>query len=168
MSDLLNPARPPRAVTDGNIILASVEIEMSPDQVFRAMNTAELEDWWGEKDVYKMTKWFADLRVGGIWHVVTVLADGRQHPAGGKFLEMDAPNKIVFTRKYEWDFPELGQRETTVTYLTDPLPGGTRVTVKHEGFGGLKIPAEVHADGWERVLGWLVSHHNYKTKNEVR
>jgi uncharacterized protein YndB with AHSA1/START domain len=105
-----------------------------------------------------MTEWFSDLHIGGIWHVVTVLAGGKKHPAGGEFLEIEMPHKIVFTRRYEWDFPRLYQRETKVTYLADSISGGTRVTVKHEGFGGLRESADIHADGWERVLGWLTMH----------
>jgi hypothetical protein len=27
--------------------------------------------------------------------------------------------------------------------------------VRHEGFAGLREPADQHAEGWERVLGWL-------------
>jgi len=158
MSDILHTPKAPRAVTDGDIILATVDVELSPDQVFRAMNTRELEVWWGEEGVYSMTKWFSDLQIGGLWHVETLLADGKKHPAGGEFLEIEAPHKIVFTRKYEWDFPLLGQRVTKVTYLADPIPSGTRVTVKHEGFEGLREPAEIHADGWERVLGWLTKY----------
>jgi uncharacterized protein YndB with AHSA1/START domain len=158
MSDILHTPKAPRAVTDGDIILATVDVELSPDQVFRAMNTRDLEVWWGEEGVYSMTKWFSDLQIGGLWHVETLLADGKKHPAGGEFLEIEAPHKIVFTRKYEWDFPLLGQRVTKVTYLADPIPSGTRVTVKHEQPEGLREPAEIHADGWERVLGWLTKY----------
>ena len=78
----------------------------------------------------------------------------------GEFLEIDAPRKIVFTRKYEWEFPQLGRRETTVTYRFDPIATGTRVTVRHDGFDGLSGPADQHAEGWERVLGWLDAYMN--------
>ena len=106
-------------VTDGDTVLATVDVAMSPERVFRALNTDELERWWGSADTYRMTDFTADLRVGGRWHVTVSNADGSTNPAGGKFLEIDAPRKIVFTRKYEWEFPQLGQRETTVTYRLD-------------------------------------------------
>jgi uncharacterized protein YndB with AHSA1/START domain len=144
-----------RAVTDGDMILATMDIAMPPERVFQALNTDEVERWWGSADIYRMTEWKSDLRVGGRWSVLPIGADGSKHPAGGEFLEIDGPRKIVFTRKYEWDFPVLGQRVTTVTYLLDPIETGTRVTIRHEGFAGLRVPAELHAEGWERVLGWL-------------
>jgi uncharacterized protein YndB with AHSA1/START domain len=89
-------------------------------------------------------------------------------PAGGEFIEIDAPRKIVFTRKYGWDFPVLGRRVTTVTYRFDPIPTGTRVTVRHDGFAGLPEPAEQHATGWERVLAWLEAYENAATESAHR
>jgi uncharacterized protein YndB with AHSA1/START domain len=144
-----------RAVTDGDTILATVDIAMPPARVFRALNTDELQRWWGSADTYRMTRWRADLRVGGRWSVAVRNADGSTLPAGGEVLEIEAPRKITFTRKYEWEFPVLGRRVTTVTYRFDPIPAGTRVTVRHDGFAGLTEPAAAHAEGWERVLGWL-------------
>ena len=151
---------PPRAVTDGETVLATADIAMTPERVFRALNTDEVESWWGSDDTYHMTKWAADLRVGGRWSVVPRTADGSTTPAGGQFLEIEEPRKIVLTRKYDWDFPVLGRRETTVTYLLDPIEMGTRVTIRQDGFNGLEVPARLHAEGWERVLGWLDSYAN--------
>ena len=82
-------------------------------------------------------------------------ADGRRLPASGNFLEFDAPEKIVQTRRYEFDHPTLGRRETRVTYLFQPRASGARVTVFHEGFHGFEAAAVEHAFGWERVLNWL-------------
>lgn len=56
---------------------------------------------------------------------------------------------------YDWGYPTLGRRVTTVTYRPDPLAGGTRVTVTHEGFVGLRKPADEHVAGWEGFLSWL-------------
>ncbi len=146
---------PARAVTDGNTILATIDVPASPELVFRALNTNETERWWGADDVYRQIEWTSEVRVGGRWHVVTRMADGSSHPSGGEFLEVDAPRKVVITRIYEFDFPVLGRRPTQVTYLCDAIPTGTRVTVRHDGFAGLREIADLHAAGWERVLGWL-------------
>lgn len=48
-----------------------------------------------------------------------------------------------------------GQRETTVTFGFEPIADGMRATVRHEGFAGLRQPADQYAEGWERVLGWV-------------
>ena len=102
-----------------------------------------------------MTGWFADVRVGGSWGVTVRGADGRHLSAGGNFLEIEMPRRIVQTRRYDWDYPTLGRRETTLAYLLEPIDGGTRLTVCHGGFAGFPDAAAEHAEGWARVLGWL-------------
>jgi hypothetical protein len=59
-----------RAVTDGDTILGGVDVKTTPERAFRALNTEELERWWGSPDTYRMTEWKADLRVGGRWSVL--------------------------------------------------------------------------------------------------
>jgi len=150
--------RAPRAVADveKGTILATADVAMPPERVFCALTDArEIEQWWGASDVYRMKDWVADTRVGGRYSVIVHRPDGNDLPASGKFLEIEQPRKLVHTRKYEWDHPTLGQRETTISYHLDPVGAGTRVTVRHEGFAGCDEAAYEHAEGWERVLGWL-------------
>jgi uncharacterized protein YndB with AHSA1/START domain len=149
-----------KAVTDGETILATADLAAPPDRVFTALNTDEVETWWGSPDTYRMTAWKADLRVGGRWSAVVVMADGARCPASGVFLEIDAPSKIVLTRRYDWDYPLLGWRDTTVTYRLDPLATGTRMTVRHDGFASTGAAAAQHAEGWERFLGFLQTYLN--------
>ena len=145
----------PQAMANAETVMASAEIPGSPEQVFAALVTDEVERWWGSAETYRMTGWTEDLRVGGRWSVTVKTADGRRLPAGGTFLEIEAPRRIVQTRAYEWDHPTLGRRQTTVAYLLEPIAGGTRLTICHGGFGGLGDAAAEHAEGWGRVLGWL-------------
>ena len=35
------------------------------------------------------------------------------------------------------------------------IEGGTRLTMRHDGFGDRVESCAGHAEGWERVLGWL-------------
>jgi uncharacterized protein YndB with AHSA1/START domain len=150
--------RSPRAVadTEKGTILATVDVAMPPDQVFRALTRGEeIESWWGSADTYQMSNWTADLRTGGKYTVIVLRADGNTFPASGEFLELNEPCRLAHTRKYDWDYPVLGRRITTISYRLDPFEGGTRVNVRHEGFAGCTEAAYEHADGWERVLGWL-------------
>lgn len=142
------------AGTEEGVVLATVDVQVPPERAFRALTTDELERWWGSPDTYRMRRWSSEVRVGGRWSVDTIMGGNALH-ATGQFLEVDAPRKVVQTRKYEFDHPRLGRRDTTVTYRFDPIPNGTRVTVRHDGFAGLPDAAEEHAYGWERVLGWL-------------
>ncbi len=155
---------PPRSRPHASIdertgtVTASVEVPCAPERVWRMLVTAELETWWGAPGVYRMRDWSSELRAGGTWRVLTVTADGRHLPASGEFLELDLPWKIVQTRRYEFDHPTLGRRDTTVTSLLEPRGRGTQLTVVHEGFDGMRQAAEEHAAGWIRVLGWLTTH----------
>ncbi|HEY6271552.1 MAG TPA: SRPBCC domain-containing protein [Terriglobales bacterium] len=146
----------PRAVADGGggMIIATAEVAAPPERVFRALTTNEVERWWGHAGFYRQTGWKADLRVCGQWSVTVRFADGSTNAGSGEFVEIDAPRKIVMTRKFE-KHPLLGTRETTITYRLDPIATGTRVTVRDEGFIGRSEAAYGNAEHWERVLGWL-------------
>jgi uncharacterized protein YndB with AHSA1/START domain len=146
----------PRAVADGGggTIIATAEVATSPERVFRAFTTNEVERWWGHADFYRQTDWKADLRVCGQWSVAVVFADGSTNGGSGEFAEIDAPRKLVMTRKFE-KHPLLGTRETTITYRFETIATGTRVTVRDEGFVGRSEAAYGNAEHWERVLGWL-------------
>jgi uncharacterized protein YndB with AHSA1/START domain len=151
-------ARRACAVTDGELILATVDLGMPPERVFRALTTGEVEQWWDSVRTYHVTGWKAELRVGGRWSLIVRLPDGTGLPAGGEFLEIDPPHKIVQTRKYDWDHPVVGRRTTTVTYRLEPLAIGTRLIVRHEGFAGLPAAAAEHAAGSERFRDWLAEY----------
>ncbi|WP_244571288.1 SRPBCC family protein [Mesorhizobium carmichaelinearum] len=110
-----------QSMTNGETIMASAEIEAPAERIFRALVTREIEQWCGSADTYRMVDWSADLRVGGRWTVVVRTADGKELPAGGELLEIEAPRRIVQTRAYGWDHPTLGRRQTTVAWLLQPI-----------------------------------------------
>jgi uncharacterized protein YndB with AHSA1/START domain len=145
-----------RAVADlsTGTILASVEIEAPPERVFTALCSAEVAEWWGSPETYRVTKWTGDVRRGGTWRSEGVSADGKPFSVGGEILELDPPRLLVQTWRPDWD----PGPPTTIRYQVDPIPGGSRVTVRHEGFAGRAASCEAHAQGWERVLGWLRNH----------
>ncbi|MBV9945854.1 MAG: SRPBCC domain-containing protein [Myxococcales bacterium] len=148
--------RAPRAVADvsGGTILASVEIAAAPERVFRALTTDEITRWWGSPDLYRTTEWVGDLRPGGRWKSTGVGADGKPFSVEGEFLEVDPPRKLVQTWRPGWD-PGAA---TKITYSLEPVSGGTRLTLRHEGFTGREESCRGHGQGWERVLGWLDRH----------
>jgi uncharacterized protein YndB with AHSA1/START domain len=148
---------PPRATIDSatGTITARVDLACPPERVYRMLVTAETERWWGSPDVYRMEEWSAELRVGGTWRVMVSMTGGPRFPASGEFLEYEPPDRIVQTRRYDWDHPTLGRRDTVVTYALARMGEGTHLTVVHQGFRGLEAAASEHAAGWERMLGWL-------------
>ncbi|MET0389376.1 MAG: SRPBCC domain-containing protein [Polyangiales bacterium] len=146
--------RQARAIADvtAGTILASVDIAAPPERVFRAISSPEeLVRWWGSDEMYRTTKWDADFRVDGRWRSEGVGADGVPFSVEGEYLEIDPPRKLVQTWRPEWD----GGHTTTLTYLLEVIDSGTRLTVRHEGFGANTESCRSHASGWEFVLGWL-------------
>ena len=143
-----------RAVADvkSGSIVATVEIAATPDRVFRALMSPEVARWWGAEGFYRVTDWTADLRAGGAWAASGKGADGKEFQVKGRILEFDPPRKVVKTWNYDW---EGAGDETTLIYQLEPIKGGTRLQVLHSGFGDRKAACEDHANGWERVLGWL-------------
>jgi uncharacterized protein YndB with AHSA1/START domain len=143
----------PRAVADVSegLILATVDIAAPAERVFRAIASEELVKWWGSDDLYRTTKWTGDVRAGGAWRTEGVSADGKPFSVGGEFLEVEPPHKLVQTWRADWD----GGNVTTITYRLQPIENGTRLTLRHSGFAGRPDSCESHANGWERVLGWL-------------
>jgi predicted dithiol-disulfide oxidoreductase (DUF899 family) len=139
------------------MILAIAEVAGSPEQVFHALTTNEVEEWWTFLGVYRLKDWKADLRIGGRWSVTVELNDGNVAHHWGEFCELDLPDKIVMTSRSD-AHPLLGERETTITYRLEPIAGGTRLTVREEGFIGRAEAAYGNAENWERVLGWLAAY----------
>jgi uncharacterized protein YndB with AHSA1/START domain len=150
----LEPARSVADLSDG-VVLATVEIAAPADRVFRALtDPKELTQWWGSPETYRTEEWVQDLRVGGKWHATGRGSDGHTFTVEGEFLEIDPPRKLVHTWKPDWD----GGHVTTITYRLDAIASGTRVTVRHAGFGERRESCNNHGRGWERVLGWLQAH----------
>lgn len=143
-----------RAVADvtRGMLLAMIDIAAPPERVFRAVTSEELTRWWGSEDTYRTTKWSGEVRVGGSWRTEGVGNDGKPFAVQGEFLEVEPPHKLVQTWQPDWD-PR--RSITTITWRFEPLEGGTRVVVRHDGFGDAHDACQSHADGWERVLGWL-------------
>jgi uncharacterized protein YndB with AHSA1/START domain len=143
----------PRAVADGSggTIIAVAEIAGSPERVFQALTTDEVERWWGHPEYYRQTDWKADLRVCGQWSVVVRFKDGSTNGGSGEFAEIKPPHKLVMTRKFE-KHPLQSARETTIKYRLEPVPNGTRLTMREEGYIGRSEAAFRNAEHWERVL----------------
>jgi uncharacterized protein YndB with AHSA1/START domain len=142
-----------RAVADidEGLILATVTIAMPPDRVFRALTSDEVVKWWGSDQVYRVTNWTSDLRVGGSWRSEGKGADGAPFSVEGEYLEIDPPHKLVQTWSYDWDERHV----TKLTYQLQPTSEGTKLTVRHEGFKDRPEACGSHSDGWEMVLSWL-------------
>jgi uncharacterized protein YndB with AHSA1/START domain len=148
---------PARAVVDvgAGTVVTSVEIAVPPERVFGALTDPhQVVSWWGSAETYRTEAWSADLRVGGRWQARGRSADGKPYSVGGEFLEVDPPRKLVQTWNYDWD----GGHSTVLAYELEAIAGGTRMTVRHSGFGEHRDACRSHGAGWELVLGWLLAY----------
>ncbi|MDW6024075.1 SRPBCC domain-containing protein [Mesorhizobium sp. BAC0120] len=144
----------PRAIADvsAGLILATVTIAASPERVFHALtDPTELPRWWGSDELYRTTNHVADVRPGGKWRSEGKGSDGEPFAVEGEYLEIDPPRRLVMTWKPGWDEGSV----TTVTYLLEPTANGTKLTLRHEGFGETASSCSNHATGWPLVFEWL-------------
>ena len=94
-----------------------------------------------------------DLRVGGGYQIGFQSAEGKIDVVSGEFLEIDPPNKVVYT--WTWDEPnDHAGVETQVTVEFLEKDGGTELVLTHEKLtiGGMK---ESHMGGWSGALDLL-------------
>ena len=146
-----------RAVYDlaAGRVLASVDLPSSREKVFPALTGPEVKTWWTNPGVFDTREWSADVRVGGSWRGSGVARDG-PWLLEGQFREVDAYTKLVFT----WRSVGGVDQDSVVTYLLEPVAGGTRLVLRHEGFVGAPIACVRSSAGWEacfEALGKLLS-----------
>lgn len=120
----------------------SIEIDAAPERVFTYLVTPEgLTTWMGQGAVL-------EPRPGGVFEVNIAGS-----PIRGKFLEVDAPYRMVVS----WgiagsdDFPP---GTSTVAFTLTPTERGTRVDLSHSG-----LPEEMldgHESGWRHFLPRLL------------
>lgn len=145
-----------RAIADihAGLVLATVDIKAPVEKVFAALNDpAQLPQWWGQADLYQTTSLNADLREGGAWQTAGKGADGSEFTVGGIYKVVQPPHRIDFTWKPTWEV-----FETLVSYNLQAIEGGTRLTLRHTGFGDQAGSCDSHATGWTRVLDWLATY----------
>jgi uncharacterized protein YndB with AHSA1/START domain len=141
-----------RAVADlaAGSILATVEIAVPMERVFKALASPEVVDWWVRPGVFDTREWTGDVRVGGRWRA-SGIGRGRPYSLEGEFLEIDPPRKLVHT----WHPVGSPDPPSTVSYVLEPVAnGGTRLTLHHTGMTS-RDASMANAMGWETSFARL-------------
>ncbi len=152
---------------DQNTVVGEIFIAAPPERVFQAItDPRQMPQWWGQQGVYRITEWKGDVRPGGKWSSVGLSADGTSFVVEGEYLQVDPPKLLVHTWIATWSGSlktvmrwELEAQNVHNLHNRGPQKAGTGTLVKirHEGFAANPQAAAGHAEGWNRVLGWLLS-----------
>lgn len=137
-------------MTDTTTITKSIFFNASRDTVWSFLT---------DKD--KLAKWFhpakANLAIGEEYALTRMADDGAKVPLiWGRVLEMDAPNRLVYT----FVIGPFDGAETTVTWTLEEAAGGTRLSLTHEGIAEATGPAAMQLlmsldHGWDEHLDRL-------------
>jgi uncharacterized protein YndB with AHSA1/START domain len=145
--------------TDSDRTLVNTRVFAAPrSTVFAAFSDpAQLVLWWGPKGFTNTLQEF-DLRPGGTWRIVLHGPDGSDYPNEKKFVEVVAPERVVFDH--------LGpmMHSFRMTLLYEDLGAKTRVTwhMRFESADEVaklgKFIAEANEQNFDRLEAHLARH----------
>ncbi len=129
---------------DGRSATATVDLAARPERVWEALASDEITGWWVRPGVFDTREWTGDVRPEGTWRGSGIFR-GEPYTIEGQFLEVDPPRALSHT----WHPVGAPIAATsTVSYLLEPLDGGTRVTLTHGPFASAEA-TEGNAIGWQ-------------------
>ncbi len=128
--------------------------------VFRAWTDPEhLARWFGPAG-FTVPQCQLDARVGGKWRLTMRANDelaamiGRDHPAGGEYLEVERPSRLVFTNN-ALDAAGNVTLEGLTTVTFEDIGGRTRMTLRTRATGAGELVTAMLAgmeQGWSESL----------------
>ncbi|MFI7300538.1 SRPBCC domain-containing protein [Streptomyces sp. NPDC050121] len=121
--------------------------------VFRALTEPrELARWWGP-DGFTVPGVESDLRPGGGYRITMQPSEGPSFELVGQFLDVDPPQLLRYT--FRWEDPDPEDRETVVTLSLRDLHGtSTELTLAQGDFATERRHA-LHEEGWTQGLDKL-------------
>jgi len=120
-------------------------------------------DSWVDAEVLPL--WFAptaehavivhalEARVGGAYHLEIRHSSGKRHVVRGTYRELDRPDKLSFT--WRWDEDTAGP-DTLVTVTLTARGDATDLVLRHERFAD-EAAAREHNKGWTGCLDRMVA-----------
>lgn len=148
-----------RAVEHGTVtekerfLLAQERVFDAPiGRVFEVLTEPpELAKWWGPHG-FTTPEIHLDLRVGGSYRFTMQPPDGAAFHLSGDFLEVQPPDRISFT--FRWDEPDPDDRQTVVVLSLSTVGGATAVSLSQGEFataGRLELHRRGWADSFEKL-----------------
>src|SRR5262245_17109106 len=116
-----------------------------PERVFAALTEPAMVAKWFGPQGFTMPEINLSLRVGGGYRFTMQPPAGDAFHLAGEFLEIDAPNRLAYTFRYEE--PDPDDRETTVRLSLVPVGDATEVSLRQGEFA-TEARLELHRVGW--------------------
>lgn len=131
-------------------------IAARPTIVFDALVTAEgIASWWGPDDLPVISA-TAQPRINGSFRVRFRRFDGSEHECAGEFLEIDRPNRVVMS--WRWEDGGVSDEKSNVSRLEFQLRAidtGTELKLIHSALQ-TEASAQSHEGGWSGALEKLL------------
>ena len=125
-------------------------LNAAPAKVFRAWTEPAQILKWMHPSGTEMLHAEVEARVEGRFQLVMRGADGAEHAASGRYLEVVPDAKLVFT----WTWRSAPESESLVTVALRPDGDGTLLTLTHAQFLDEQT-RDQHAEGWTSTLDGL-------------
>ncbi len=116
-----------------------------PSLVFEACTEPELlAKWWGPEG-FTAPGIATDLRVGGGYRIAMQPPVGELFYLSGEFREVDPPNRLAYT--FRWEDPDPEDRETVVTISLRAAEQSTELVLDQGPFA-TQARYDLHHAGW--------------------
>ncbi len=133
-------------------------ITLDITRIFDAPREVVYEAWadpeqivkWCCPDDYHVTFRQGDHKVGGKYSTGMKGEEDRELIYGGEYLEMNPPEKLVFTHKWE-DSSDYTYPHTTCVVELKDLDGKTEMHFTQTGFN-VEAEREGHRSGWTQIF----------------
>lgn len=138
--------------TQGNdTIVISRTFNAPPGVVFEAWTNAEfVRRWWAPKALgAQMVSCEADVREGGGYRYVLQSRDQPPFAFSGKYIEVLAPSRLVYTQAFE---PMADAGYATITVTFEPVGANQTRMVSHERYPTPEVREMVLASGMEKGM----------------
>lgn len=139
---------------DGGLKLHLERVLRAPRSViFQALTEPqELAKWWGP-DGFSIPSVESDLRPGGDYRIAMQPPEGDLFYLVGEFLEVEPPQRLSYT--FRWEDPDPEDRETVVTLSLRDIGGTSAELVLTQGDFATEGRQALHDEGWTQSLDKL-------------
>jgi uncharacterized protein YndB with AHSA1/START domain len=145
-------------MSDDRTLVITRVLDAPRELVFAAWtDPAQAARWWGPRGFTTISAEM-DVRVGGAWRRRMRSPKGAAHVSHGVYLEIAAPERLVFTFSWEQGGAPGHGPETVITLTFADLGGGrTEFVLRQEGFATV-AGRDDHNLGWSGALDRLADY----------